>query len=235
MKFIKHSLVLLIAFFIIDGCKKAESNDGTTKTPPSNLMVSVIISTDGTGKVLFTATADNAATYGFDFGNGAGKTEDSGIVNYQYTEEGSKTYTVTVTATSSTGLSIKKSVDVTVSVVRALFWSEEFNIDGAPDPAKWGYDLGDGCPDNCGFGNNELQWYTNRPENVIVLGGVLKIKAIKESLGGKLYTSARMLSKDKFAFKYGKVEVKAKLPPGVGTWPAIWMLGSDVATVGWPT
>jgi beta-glucanase (GH16 family) len=234
MKFLKHSLVLLIAFFVMDSCKKAESNNGTIKTPPSNLAVTAIVSSDGTGKVAFTATADNAVSYAYEFGNGSTKTEASGAVNYQYTDEGTHTYTVTVTATSSSGLSIKKSIDVTVSVVRTLFWSEEFNTDGAPDPAKWGYDLGDGCPGNCGFGNNELEWYTNRPENVIVQGGLLKIKAIKENLGGKSYTSTRMLSKDKFAFTYGKVEVKAKLPAGVGTWPAIWMLGSDINTAGWP-
>jgi PKD repeat protein len=234
MKFVKYSTLLLLAFTIIDSCKKAESNDMPVKTPPSNLAVVSTISSDGSGKVLFTATAVNAATYIFAFGNGAIKTEASGIVTYQYTEEGTKLYTVTVTATSSSGLSINKSIDVTVPVIRKLFWAEEFNVDGAPDPATWGYDLGDGCPNNCGFGNQELEWYTNRPENVIVAGGLLKITAIKENLGGKSYTSTRMLSKDKLAFTYGKVEVKAKLPEGVGTWPAIWMLGSNIGAAGWP-
>ncbi len=64
--------------------------------------------------------------------------------------------------------------------------------------------------------------------------GVLKITATKENFSGSAYTSARLLSKDKFAFKYGKVEVKAKLPAGGGTWPAIWMLGNDINTVSWP-
>jgi beta-glucanase (GH16 family) len=113
---------------------------------------------------------------------------------------------------------------------KTLVWSDEFNTDGAPDPTKWGYDLGTGN----GWGNNELEYYTNRPENVIVQGGVLKIKAIKENYMGSAYTSTRMLSKDKYAFTYGKVEVRAKLPAGVGTWPAIWMLGSDVNTTPWP-
>lgn len=234
MKFIKCSAPLLFACFILVNCKKAESNNIPVKTPPSNLAVTAFVNADESGNVSFTATADNAATYFFDFGNGATKTETSGIVNYQYSEEGTKKYTVTVTATSSTGLSINKSIDVTVSVVRKLFWAEEFNVDGTPDPAIWGYDLGDGCPNNCGFGNHELEWYTNRPENVIVAGGVLKITAKKENLGGKSYTSSRMLSKDKFAFTYGKVEIKAKLPAGVGTWPALWMLGSDIGTAGWP-
>jgi beta-glucanase (GH16 family) len=69
---------------------------------------------------------------------------------------------------------------------------------------------------------------------VIVENGVLKIKAIKENYNGSAYTSARLLSKGKFEFKYGKVEVSAKLPAGVGTWPAIWMLGANANTVGWP-
>ena len=111
-----------------------------------------------------------------------------------------------------------------------LAWSDEFNKDGSPDPTKWGYDLGTGN----GFGNNELEYYTNRPENVIIKNGVLTIKAIRENYNGSAYTSTRMLTQNKFAFTYGKVEVRAKLPVGVGTWPAIWMLGSNINSVSWP-
>ena len=111
----------------------------------------------------------------------------------------------------------------------SLVWSDEFNTAGAPDPAKWGYDLGAG-----GWGNAELQYYTNRPENAVVQGGMLKIHALKENFSGSAYTSARLLSKGKFSFKYGKVEASAKLPAGVGTWPAIWMLGNNISTAGWP-
>lgn len=85
-----------------------------------------------------------------------------------------------------------------------------------------------------GWGNQEKQYYTNRTQNVEVSNGTLKIKAIKESYNGSAYTSARLLSKGKFEFKYGKVEVSAKLPVGGGTWPAIWMLGANVGTAGWP-
>ncbi len=112
-----------------------------------------------------------------------------------------------------------------------LVWSDEFDVSGAPDPKKWGFDLGTGSN---GWGNSELQYYTSRSQNVIVQGGVLKIKAVKESFSGSSYTSARLLTKDLFAFKYGKVEVRAKLPEGKGTWPAIWMLGSNISTAGWP-
>ncbi|MFB9107560.1 glycoside hydrolase family 16 protein [Flavobacterium gyeonganense] len=112
-----------------------------------------------------------------------------------------------------------------------LVWSDEFNTDGAPDPVKWGYNLGTG--DN-GWGNNEKQNYTNSATNVIVQGGSLKITAKKESSGGAAYSSARLVSDNKFKFKYGKVEVRAKLPTGAGTWPAIWMLGQNYATSPWP-
>ena len=110
-----------------------------------------------------------------------------------------------------------------------LVFQDEFNIDGAPDATKWGYDLGAG-----GWGNAELQNYTNSVDNVVVQGGNLKITAKKQTLNGSNYTSARLKTQNKFAFKYGKVEVRAKLPVGGGTWPAIWMLGSSIATVTWP-
>ncbi len=110
-----------------------------------------------------------------------------------------------------------------------LVWSDEFNTNGAPDNSKWGYDLGGG-----GWGNQELEYYTKRPENVIVKDGVLKVNAIRENYMGNTFTSARLLTKGKFAFTYGKVEVKAKLPAGVGTWPAVWMLGSNIDTNPWP-
>ena len=110
-----------------------------------------------------------------------------------------------------------------------LVWSDEFNTDGAPDTSKWGYDLGAG-----GWGNGESQYYTNSANNVIVEGGNLKITAKAQNLSGSNYTSARLKSENKFEFKYGKVEVRAKLPVGGGTWPAIWMLGENYATNTWP-
>ncbi|WP_264536933.1 glycoside hydrolase family 16 protein [Flavobacterium sp. N1736] len=112
-----------------------------------------------------------------------------------------------------------------------LVWSDEFNTDGAPDATKWNYDLGKG--DN-GWGNNEKQNYTNAATNVIVQGGSLKITAKKEASGGADYSSARLKTDGKFKFTYGKIEIRAKLPIGAGTWPAIWMLGSNFATNPWP-
>ena len=227
--FISSLITAVLCFFILISCKKA---DAVSKVAPSNLVINAVISTDGSGTVAFTASAGNAVSYDYEFGNGEVKTVPSGSISYQYTLTGTNTYTVTVTAKSNDGLTVKKTVVVTVTVkatVASLIWSEEFNTDGAPDPAKWGYDLGAG-----GWGNNELEYYTGRPENAVVQGGVLKINAIKENYSGSAYTSARLLSKGKFEFTYGKVEVRAKLPAGVGTWPAIWMLGGNIGSVGWP-
>ena len=226
-------IFFLIGLYLLVSCGKS---DVGADNAPTNLVLKTEIITDGSGTVVFTATADGAVSYDFEYGTGEFATVPSGIVTYKYTLGGTNTFPVTITAKSISGLTTKKTFDVTVYVKidvpgTGLLWSDEFNTDGAPDATKWGYDLGTGSG---GWGNQELQYYTSRPENVIVKGGVLKIKAIKENYSGSAYTSTRMLSKGLFSFKYGKVEVKAKLPAGVGTWPAIWMLGSDISTAGWP-
>lgn len=222
-------LLLMFSYFTGASCKKSSSTP-PAGVAPTNLVVNAVVSTDGSGKVSFTATADNAVSYEYDFGDGSYTvTVPSGSTEYVYTMEGTNPYTVKVTAKSSSNLFASKSISINVNHVLAVVWSDEFNTDGSPDPTKWGYDLGAG-----GWGNNELEYYTNRIENAVVAGGVLKINLIKENYMGSPYTSARMLTKDKYAFKYGKVEARAQMPAGVGTWPAIWMLGSDISTTGWP-
>ena len=114
-------------------------------------------------------------------------------------------------------------------------WADEFKGTGLPDTTKWSYDKGDGCPRNCGWGNNELQYYTsNRLENARVEGGNLVIEAHREKMKTRDYSSSRMVSKHKGDWTYGKVEVRAKLPKGIGVWPAIWMLPTDWAYGDWP-
>lgn len=115
-----------------------------------------------------------------------------------------------------------------------LVWSDEFNIPGEPDTSRWNYDLGDGCPNVCGWGNNELEYYTKDPKNVRVEDDMLIIEAHKDSLSGKAFTSTRIVSKLKGDWLYGRMEIKAKLPRGKGTWPAIWMLSTDWRYGGWP-
>ena len=110
-----------------------------------------------------------------------------------------------------------------------LVWSDEFEVDGALDSTKWGYDVGGG-----GWGNNELQYYTTGASNAWNENGRMVIEARVQALGGRNYTSARVISKNKGDWKYGKIEVSAKLPEGVGTWPAIWMLPTDWRYGNWP-
>lgn len=93
----------------------------------------------------------------------------------------------------------------------------------------WNYELGDGCPNLCGWGNNERQIYTK--QNVSLRDGNLVITATKDSLS---YTSGRITTKDKFEFQHGIIEARMKLPEGQGLWPAFWMLGSNIDEVGWP-
>lgn len=217
------SCIVLITY----SCSKGKGSPSPGSTAPTNLTVSATVSTDNSGNVSFTAVATNAVTYDFDFGNGIFQTVVSGVVTYRYTASG--TYTVNIIAKSAGGQMISKSIQVTVTVAQSLVWSDEFNTTGSPDASKWGYDIGAG-----GWGNAELQYYTNRTDNAIVSGGTLKIIAKTENFSGSPYTSARLLTKNKFSFKYGKVEISAKLPAGGGTWPATWMLGDNFSTVGWP-
>jgi len=109
-------------------------------------------------------------------------------------------------------------------------WNDEFDGESI-DLNKWTFDIGTGAS---GWGNNEWEYYTDRKENAYVKDGVLHIRAQKEDYEGQKYTSARMLTKGKFAFKYGTVEARIALPTGKGIWPAFWMLGENFDTVGWP-
>jgi beta-glucanase (GH16 family) len=195
--------------------------------PPTNLELTVTVSADNSGTVQFKATATNAVSYDFDLGNGVFRTVADGNLTYRYTASGS--YDINVIAKSAGGQTASLRRTITVAVARSLIWADEFDAPGAPDPAKWGYDIGAG-----GWGNAELQYYTNRLENASISNGTLKISAIRESFSGSPFTSARLISRNKFSFKYGRVDVRAKLPIGAGTWPAIWMLGNNFGTVGWP-
>ena len=127
--------------------------------------------------------------------------------------------------------SCTKDEKQTVVTKNNLVMSDEFNVNGAPNPNLWSYNIGTG---NNGWGNNELQYYTNRPENIKVENGVLKITARREQYMGEAFTSARIVTKGKFESKYGRIEARIKLPRGKGLWPAFWMLGSNSDTAIWP-
>ena len=149
----------------------------------------------------------------------AGKFSD--IANNPNTAAASQTYT---------------DAGYTVPAGKKLIWSDEFSTAGLPDSSKWAYDT---YRNSVGWFNNEKQYYANaRLQNSSIANGVLSITAINERLasaadyGGQNYSSARLITQGKFSFTYGFVEVRAKLPCGLGTWPAIWTLGMPADT--WP-
>ncbi|MEO6549593.1 MAG: glycoside hydrolase family 16 protein [Ferruginibacter sp.] len=113
---------------------------------------------------------------------------------------------------------------------RKLIWHDEFNYSGLPDSSKWGYEVG-----GHGWGNDELQYYTKADTaNTMVGSGKLVITARQKEIGKNQYSSARLVSKIKKGWKYGRIEIGAKLPQGRGSWPAIWMLAEDCGNLGWP-
>lgn len=115
---------------------------------------------------------------------------------------------------------------------RSLVWSDEFNGPGL-SATNWSYEIGDGCP-NCGWGNNELQTYTDNPGNLFFQDGKMIIEAKKESYNNKEYTSARIVTRDKKTFKFGRIDIRAKLPIGKGIWPAFWMMPQNNIYGTWP-
>lgn len=112
-----------------------------------------------------------------------------------------------------------------------LVWQDEFNGEQL-NTTDWSYEIGDGCPGNCGWGNNELEYY--REENTSIVNGHLVITAKRQNFGSHEYTSSRLVTKGKQQFKFGRIDIRAALPEGKGIWPALWMLGSNIDAVGWP-
>lgn len=115
-----------------------------------------------------------------------------------------------------------------------LAWSDEFN-GSSLDGSSWEVEGGNGCPAVCGWGNNELEFYTGRPENLFFQDGKMIIEARKEAYSGFNYTSSKIVSRGKKTFKYGRIDFRAKLPTGKGIWPAFWMLPQGNVYGGWPT
>ena len=259
-RFKKAICLLTILSISLFSCGSADSDsndnnsiDDGTEIIPTNLNFDVeIVNTtstypngDGSGLVKFTAFADNSVKYKFITGTGDEIENTTGLAEYTYTKTGSNPYTVTVYAYSSTNHSAStfKSINVYVKEPElTLVWSDEFDIDGAIDTTKWTAEV---VPpdDQKNWWNGEKQHYTDRTDNAYVSDGTLKIVAKKEEYTfinsrnesiTKNYTSARINTQNKFQFTYGRIDVRAKLPKGQGTWPAIWTLGANITDVGWP-
>jgi len=235
---------LFVAYLMLSFFNSCSSEDSETNTSVSNLQVEVSlvgansqqVNGDGSGVIQVTATANNAVRYAFSFDNGDVLESSTGSMEYAFSEEGTYTSSVEAWAYSESGQFIKETVNFTIYKSDAkytnLVFFDEFDGQGSLDEDKWHHQVIP--PNNGSWYNNELQHYTARTNNSYVSAGTLKIKAIKEqySYGSstKSYTSARLNSK--YAFTYGRVEVRAKLPAEAGTWPAIWTLGANCNETG---
>jgi beta-glucanase (GH16 family) len=223
------SLLLIASYSLLwVGCKSGDEDEAVPKVTPTNLTLESLVSTDGSGLVTFTATADNADKFYFFPGESAGENpivSTTGIVEYHYSATGS--YNPKVVATSVDNLSIDKTIHISVTKDLVVVWSDEF--DGSSlNGDFWTHESGN----NGGWGNAELEYYQSA--NSTVADGFLTITAKLESVGGQNYTSSRIISKGKKEFKFGRVDIRAKLPKGQGIWPALWMLGANISTVNWP-
>ena len=115
-----------------------------------------------------------------------------------------------------------------------IVWSDEFNGTNI-NTTNWTFELGSDCPNNCGWGNSEREYYTGRTNNAYVSNGILHIVAQQETINGYSFTSARMTSRGLYSTPtYGRIQWRAKLPAGFGMWPALWMMGTNYPFVGWP-
>lgn len=248
----KLATVLLLLIVVLFSCGGGSDDDTVIIPPvdpveiiPTNLSLNISIigadtdnpNGDGSGSITVDVSATDAVKYLVKFGDGIEEESNSGQVQHTYSIIGVNNYIVSVIAYSTTDNTITsfKQIGVFVSnQFNKLVWADEFDVEGAPNSNNWTYDLDSGTNGGSGWGNGEKQYYTDRPENVIVEDGLLKITAKREDYSGAEFTSARLKTQGKYDFTYGRVEVRAKLPEGSGTWPAIWMLGSNITTVSWP-
>ena len=219
--------ITIFSIFLIIACSSDAPSDSNNNSNnnlevivPSNLTLDVSIvgqndsnpNGDGSGSIICIASADDAVNYQFRFGGGITEQSSDGQVEYTYNQEGTNSYSVYVYAYSSTGhyVSTFETFDLYVeNTAPEAMWSEEFDYNGAVDSNTWTHEIGNG---EWGWGNGEFQYYTSSLNNVKVEDGVLKITAKREDMAGYEYTSARIITRDKFEFQYGRVDIRAKLP-----------------------
>lgn len=209
---------------------------------PTNLECT-ITNVDNSGVVEIQATATNENFFTFILMNATDSTiitSTNGSASYSYSSSGTYFIKTRANLTSSQYIERTDSVTVSFSVNNTgyttplnypnytLSWNDEFN--GTLLSNDWTHELGNG---NNGWGNNELQYY--REQNTSLENGYLKITAKQEYYGGKNYTSSRIKTQGNVLHTYGRIDIRAKLPFGQGIWPALWMLGDNFPSVGWPS
>ncbi|TVQ93476.1 MAG: glycoside hydrolase family 16 protein [Bacteroidetes bacterium] len=216
---------------------------------PANMVVEVTYADDGSGYVSILANADNTVQYEFRLGDNPDPDEVNTTGIFEYTFETSGIFELDVRAIGASGRFLRSIIQLNIELADQdvpveqgyttplhydgwdLVWHDEFNGNSI-NSDYWTFEIGDGCPHLCGWGNNEWQYY--RAQNAWVEGGVLTIEARRESVGNRNYTSARMKTQGKKSFQYGRVDIRALLPKGQGIWPALWTLGESITSFGWP-
>ncbi|WP_296705162.1 glycoside hydrolase family 16 protein [Algoriphagus sp.] len=245
MEVIKKSLFVLFCIFLLASCSGSEEVDDKIETI-TNFVTEVEKLGDGEVRATFSAT--NASFFKISFGTPGEvpKRVDGNSATFTYTEKGD--YSIVVQAHSTETIFVVNTKLINMNAASLgldpnsgytspesyegykLVWSDEFNSSSISE--DWTFEIGDGCPELCGWGNQELEYY--KKENTSVAEGNLIITAKRESMGGKQYTSSRLITKGKQSFTYGRIDIRAILPKGQGLWPALWMLGENIDEVSWP-
>ncbi|WP_366512715.1 family 16 glycosylhydrolase [Lunatimonas sp.] len=214
---------------------------------PTNLNVTVEMMENGMVRVNFSAERANFFRVSFGVGNQEPELATGSSVTHRYTAPGEYTVTVQAHSTEVDFIKREETVIITEQILGiglpstgfespmsyegySLVWNDEF--ESSTLSSDWVFELGDGCPNLCGWGNNELQFY--RRENTELRDGYLVITAKRENVGGKNYTSSRLKTQANKNFQFGRMDIRAAMPKGQGIWPAIWMLGESITEVSWP-
>lgn len=246
----KYSLFLpLLIGVLVVGCEKKEEEVGPVM--PSELSLQVEQNEENPGQVRLNFSAENAGFYKVFFGEEPAELPQvTSEETLSHTYSSSGTYTVRVQAHATESLFVSASEHITVTLAdngsgeveiptagyttpesyegMQLVWQDEFSGTEL-NQNDWTFETGTGSN---GWGNNELQYY--RKENTTLEDGYLIITAKEENYQGRQYTSSRIITQGKQSFQYGRIDIRAALPQGQGIWPALWMLGSNFSTVGWP-
>jgi beta-glucanase (GH16 family) len=242
MKTMIHTLLTAASLLLFSSCEKDTNQPDAVL--PTNLITHLVVNSNS---VNVNATADNANFFTFTFYENGDSTiieSTEGAATYEYSANG--TYILITKAHTNYTDFIQKTDTINIIINQGqtgapttgystpisypgytLVWNDEFS--GTSLSNDWVFDIGTGSG---GWGNNELQYYTN--QNATVGNGLLEIKAKAETFNAQQFTSSRLKTQGKKSWKHGRIDVRAAVPYGKGIWPAIWMLGDNISTVSWP-
>ena len=238
--FQKYILIILVALF-----SSCTENEEAEIIEPANLTVEITQSDEEFGLITIDAQAENTVEYHFFVSTELEPIEINTSGTFQYVFAKAGAYQIEIRAYGTSGRYVKVDRQIIIES-RAevlpedgytsplsydgynLVWYDEF--DGSEvNTNDWNFEIGTG---SSGWGNNELEYY--RKENAWLDDGILTIEARQEAYSGSNYTSTRMTTQGKQSFKYARIDIRALLPEGQGIWPALWMLGTNISSVGWP-